>query len=108
MERTKKQLLEALKEKGVTLQQQRGFTKKELQVFATNNNIEISDRKETVAPGWVGQPKGLLQVQSEGGLIERGSLEKYTLHGRKDNITGTIDLQYSLRNIMAECTDFKH
>ena len=42
------------------------------------------------------------------GLIERGSLEKYTLDGCKDNITGTIDLQYSLRHIMAECTDFKH
>ncbi|KAI2509512.1 hypothetical protein MHU86_4889 [Fragilaria crotonensis] len=107
VERSKKQLLEALKEKGVALQQQRGFTKKELQVFATNNNIELSDRKEIVAPGWVGQPKGLLQVLSERGLIDRSSLEKYTLDGRKDNITGTIDLRYSLRNIMAECTDFK-
>ncbi|KAI2492111.1 hypothetical protein MHU86_22447 [Fragilaria crotonensis] len=67
VERSKKQLLEALKEKGVALQQQRGFTKKELQVFATNNNIELSDRKEIVAPGWVGQPKGLLQVLSERG-----------------------------------------
>ena len=41
-------------------------------------------------------------------MNERGSLEKYTLDGCKDNITGTIDLQYSLRHIMAECTDFKH
>jgi hypothetical protein len=92
----------------VALQQQRGFTEKELQVIATNNNIELSDRKETVALGWVGQPKGLLQVLSERGLIERGSVEKYTLDGCKDNITGTIDLQYSLHHIMAECTDFKH
>ncbi len=30
------------------------------------------------------------------------------LDGRKDNITGTIDIQYSLRHIMVECTDFKH
>ncbi len=34
--------------------------------------------------------------------------QKDTLDGRKDNITGTIDLEYSLRHIMAECTDFKH
>ena len=108
VEKSKKQLLEALKAKGVALQQQRGFTKKELQVFATNNNIELSDRKETVAPGWVGQPKGLLQVLSERGLTERGSLEKYTLDGRKDNITGTIYLQCLLHHIMTECTDFKH
>jgi hypothetical protein len=56
----------------------------------------------------VGQPKGLLQVLSERGLNERGSLDKDMLDGRKDNITGTIDIQYSLHHIMAECTDFKH
>jgi hypothetical protein len=51
----KNNFFKALNAKGVALQQQRGFTKKELQVFATNNNIEeLSDRKETVALGWVG------------------------------------------------------
>ena len=107
VEKSKKQLLEALKDRGVSLQQ-RDFTKKELQVMATNNNIEIAARKETITQGWVGQPKGLLQVLGERGLVEKDSVEKYTIEGRKDNITGTIDLQYSLRNIMAQCTDFKH
>ncbi len=92
----------------MALQQQQGFTNKELQVFATNNNIKLLDQKATVAPEWVGQPKGHLQVLSERGLIERGSFEKYTLDRRKDNITGIIDLQYSLCHIMAECTDFQH
>jgi len=40
-------------------------------------------------------------------MIEESLLEKYTLDGRKDAITGTIDLQFSLRHLMAECTDFK-
>ena len=83
------------------------FHKKEIQDFARNNNIGLSDCREQIAPGWEGQPKGLLQVLGERGLIERDSLDKYTLDGRKDHITGTVDLQFSLRNIMTECADFK-
>ena len=29
------------------------------------------------------------------------------MDGRKDSITGAIDLQYSLKYLMSECTDFK-
>lgn len=108
VEKSKKLLLEALQEKGVTLQQQRGYTKKDLQDFARNNDIELFDLKEQIAPGWEGQPKGLLQVLAERGLIDRELLEKYTLDGRKDQLTGKVDLQFSLRNILAECPDFKH
>jgi hypothetical protein len=108
VEKSKKLLLEALQEKGVTLQQQRGYTKKDLQDFARNNGIELFDLKEQIAPGWEGQPKGLLQVLAERGLIDRELLEKYTLDGRKDQLTGKVDLQYSLRSILAECPDFKH
>jgi hypothetical protein len=35
-------------------------------------------------------------------------LDKYTLDGRKDTVTGKIDLQYSLRHLLSECMDFKH
>lgn len=54
-----------------------------------------------------GEPKGLLQVLRERGLIERASLEKYTLEGRKDSITGEVDLHYSLRSLLGNCRDFK-
>ncbi len=107
VERSKKQLLETLKERGVMLQQQRGYTKKELQDFARNNQIELYDCKEIIAPGWEGKPKGLLQVLGERGLIERAALERYTLDGRKDTITGKIDFQYSLRSLLGKCQDFK-
>jgi hypothetical protein len=100
-------LLEALKDKGVTLQQHRGYTKKELQDFAKNNGIALFDIKEQIAPGWEGKPKGLLQVLGERGLIDRSSFEKYTLEGRKDAITGKVDLHFSLRHLLAECCDFK-
>jgi hypothetical protein len=89
------------------LQQQCGYTKKELQDFARNNQIELYDRKEIISPGWEGKPKGLLQVLGERGLIERAALERYTLDGRKDTITGKIDLQYSLCSLLGKCKDFK-
>ena len=34
-------------------------------------------------------------------------LEKNTLDGCKDPITGQIDLPYSLRHLLSECTDFR-
>ena len=55
--------------------------KKELQDFARNNQIDLCDCKEVIAPGWEGKPKGLLQVLGERELIERAALERYTLDG---------------------------
>jgi hypothetical protein len=107
VERSKKVLLRCLSDKGVTLQQQRGYTRKELQEFARNNGIELSERKDVITPGWQGKPKGLLQVLWERGLIESEALDKYTVDGRRNVITGKVDLQYSLRQILANCRDFK-
>jgi hypothetical protein len=86
VKRSKKQLLEALKDRGAMVQQQRGCTIKELQDFARNNQIDLYDCKEVIAPGWDGKPKGLLPVLGERGLIERALFERYTLYGRKDTI----------------------
>ena len=107
VEKSKKELLDALKERGVVLQQQRGYTKKELQDFARHNGIDLCEIKEVIKPGWEGKPKGLLQVLGERGLIDRGMLDKYTVNGRKHPVTGAMDLQYSLRHIMGSCKDFQ-
>ncbi|KAI2511392.1 hypothetical protein MHU86_3003 [Fragilaria crotonensis] len=96
VEKSKKLLVNSLKEAGVLLQQQRSYSKKELQEYARSNNVDLFEQRETVVPGWQGQPKGLLQVLWERGLIDDKSLEKYTLDGRKDPISGKIDLQLSL------------
>ncbi len=61
VERSKKLLMECLKAAGVTFQQQRGYTQKELQVFARNYGIKLYENKEVIMNGWEGQPKGLLQ-----------------------------------------------
>jgi hypothetical protein len=107
VERSKKLVIKALTEAGVTLQQNRSYTKKELQDFARMRGIDLSEQKEQIIMGWEGQAKGLLQVLWERGFVSEASLEKYTLDGRRDPITGKSDLQFLLRHLLAECTDFK-
>jgi hypothetical protein len=107
VERSKKPLIKALSEAGVELPEQRNYTRKELQTFATRHGINIFEDKQKIIGGWMGQPKGLLQVLWERGLISEALLDKYTLDGCKDSISGEIDLQYSLRYLLAECKDFK-
>jgi len=107
VERSKKMLRDALADAGVTFQANRSYSKKELQDFATTRGISLFENKEQIVPGWEGQPKGLLQVLGERGLIQRDQLEKYTLDGKKDPITQEVDLQFSLRHILQSCTDFR-
>lgn len=40
-------------------------------------------------------------------FVAEAMLETYTLDGRKDAITGDINLQFSLRHLMSESTDYK-
>jgi hypothetical protein len=91
----------------MTLQQERGYTRNELQEFARHNRIELSEQKEVITPGWQGKRKGLLQVLWERGLIESEVFDKYTVDGQRNVIIGNVDLQYSLRQILANCRDFK-
>ena len=99
LERSKKELTAALNEAGVSFQQHRSYTKKELQEIARIRGVDLFQDKEIIKPGWQGQPKGLLQALREQGLIdEQVLLDKYTPDGCKDPITGVVDLQYSLRH----------
>ena len=107
VERSKKQLVNALTDAGVTFHQQRSYTKKELQDFARIRGIDLHEDKEQILLGWEGQPKGLLQALWERGMIDEQQLERYTLDGRKNPFTGIVDLQYSLRHLLSECKDFK-
>ena len=76
----------------VVLQQQRGYTKKDLQEFARKNGIAITEQRDVINPGWQDKPKGLLQVLWERGLIKCESIDKYTVDGRKDIISGKVDI----------------
>jgi hypothetical protein len=93
--------------KGPKSSSQKLCQRKELQAFANRNGIDVFEDKLQIIRGWEGQPKGLLQVLWERGFVAEAMLEKYTLEGRKDAISGDINLQFSLRHLMSECTDFK-
>ena len=54
-----------------------------------------------------GEAQGFLQVLGERRLIERASLDKYTMDGQKDTISGNVDLQDSLCSLLGKCKDFK-
>jgi hypothetical protein len=75
VERSKKLLIKALSEAGVELPEQRNYTRKELQTFATRHGIDIFEDKQRVIGGWMGQPLGLLQVLWERGLISEALLD---------------------------------
>jgi hypothetical protein len=62
VERSKKMLVNALSDVGVSYQQQRNYKKKELQDFARIRGVDLFEEKEQIKAGWQGQPKGLLQV----------------------------------------------
>ncbi len=67
----------------------------------------ITKQREVINPGWQDKSKGLLQVLWERGLIESAELDKYTVDGQNNVITGKVDLQYSLCQILANYRDFR-
>ena len=92
--------MEDPKEKDVTLQQKRGYTKPELQELARTNAIETHKEVDNVLSGrWEGKSKGMLQVLWERGLIDPSLLDKYTVDGKKDTISVKTDLRYLLRHL---------
>jgi hypothetical protein len=107
-ERTKKQLVDALVAKGVSLERGTNHTKKELQQFAKSNDVPLEVESDQVIEGWEGKAKGLLQVLWERGFIDPSKKPSwYTMHGNKDADTGVVDKSSSLSYLMGCCPDFK-
>jgi hypothetical protein len=52
VERSKKLLVKALREAGVTFEQQRSYTKNELQDFARIRGIDLFEEKDVIVKGW--------------------------------------------------------
>ncbi len=90
-----------------------GFTangrKKALQQAAEARGISPVGEYEEIKEGWVGKPKGLLQVCWERGLLNPTvpNIDKaYTINGWK-NCLGIQDNDYSLKHLLGECLDFE-
>jgi hypothetical protein len=100
---TKAELLDRLKEKGIVTKGRVA----DLVVAAQNNGIPVEEEVQKIQEGWVGKPKGLLQVAYERGLIdEHDAWKRYTISGRKDNF-GNLLPETSLKLVMGTCTDFE-
>jgi hypothetical protein len=103
-ELTVQELTEALSRKGYT----RGGRKKSLQKAATSMGLAIHEEKQEIKDGWLGKPKGLLQVCWEQGLLDPyvPSIEShYTLTGQRD-VLWILMPDTSLTNLLGNCINF--
>ena len=100
----KGELLAMLKSKGFELPP--GTHVKKVEEKCAELGVSIKTPEEdAIAEGWMGKPKGMMQVLWEHGYIDETHLKQYTVNGKKDAY-GVIDLSTSLKNIVANCTDF--
>ena len=81
----------------------------DIKTIATGLGIHLQyDYEETKDKGWVGQPKGLLQVLWERGWIDdkqENVMKYYTITGSKDRY-GNIIPNTGLVLLMEQCSDF--
>ncbi|KAG7349101.1 hypothetical protein IV203_011698 [Nitzschia inconspicua] len=106
--KTKKELTTDLQREGIiSKEDRRGYTVKEMQKLAGDHGIAISKSEQKKITGWVGEPKGLLQVARERGLIDHNNHHLYSANPKK-NPDGTLNDEKSLRSIVGQCTDFQN
>ena len=92
--KSKKDIKEELKMKGV-----RGHCPRDkIEKLANNNGIELTCQMNVVEEGWIGKPKGLLQVHLERGWIDETKIGEYSLKGKASQMDddGNILLQHWL------------
>ncbi|KAI2500758.1 hypothetical protein MHU86_13737 [Fragilaria crotonensis] len=91
------------------LSNRRQYRLTELQQIARDNNLDPKVERTREKKGWLGQPKGLMQVLWERGWIDEGNIDKYTMDIAKDKNDGE-DMEdaenWSLKYLMASCLDF--
>ena len=110
MTKMKKEIKKELKEKGHVIRGHCG--KEELDDLAKRNGIALTYKNTMVEEGWLGKPKGLLQVLWERGWIDETKINDYSLRGKASQMDeeGNILPQHRrfvLRSLMADCTDFR-
>ena len=108
--KTKKQLIRELKGKGVNLIKH--YSRDQLHQLALENEIVLTFTEPVVIPGWLGKPKGLLQVLWERGWINEVEIGIYSVDGedehRDENNQVKDEFQrYVLRTLMRNCADFR-
>ena len=97
---TRSELIKMLAEKDIIAQ---GNLKK-IQEIARNSDVPIDHDKPIIEEGWVGKPKGMMQLLYERGFLDSTKLDSYTLNGKKDEYGNTIP-NTSLKEMMNSLVD---
>ena len=106
--KTKRDFRKDLLSAGVTLPPERQMHLADYHALAQQHGIETTIEKKKIIPGWEGKSKGILQILWECGLIVENDYRHMTLDGRKDHLTGEVDVSNSLRYLLSQCADFKN
>ncbi len=78
----------------------------DLQERAKNFNLPVEKEVDQIEEGWVGKPKGMLQVLWERGFIDPAKgWNDYTLNRKKDNF-GNIIFATSVKSLTQSLLDF--
>ena len=93
-------MIKALKAKGVN---DPCGLKEKLQEMSREHNLPIKFDEPVIREGWIGKPKGALQILFERGWIDPANIHQYTAKGKKMD-DGTV--QYSINALMAQQEDF--
>jgi hypothetical protein len=80
-------------------------SRQKLQLLCQQNNLPIKKQVDKVIEGWVGKPKGSLQLLYERGWIDIDKINQYTVNGRVDEY-GSIIPGTSLTEMMLLQNDF--
>ena len=109
--KTKEEILVELKKKGdFTITHY--MTTKQVSALAVTKSITLTKNEKVIEPGWMGEPKGMLQVLFERGYIDTNRLKMYSEKGLKDHHDSTTGKlmkdyeQFSLRKLMEQQVDF--
>ena len=79
---------------------------KQVQSIALAMGIDLKVSVPKITEGWVGKSKGMKQVLYERGFLDLANIHLYSKDGPKDENNKTIDDDFSLKHLMAGCTDF--
>ena len=79
---------------------------KQVQSIALAMGIDLKVSVPKIKEGWVGKSKGMKQVLYERGFLDLANIHLYSKDGPKDENNKTIDDDFSLKHLMAGCTDF--
>jgi hypothetical protein len=102
----KQELIQKLKSAPDPINDPRG-TLADIQALCRARYIDTAESRPVIKEGWMGKPKGILQILIERGLIDKTNLCAYSLDGKK-GVDGNLIPGSSLKEILANCDDFQN